>query len=307
MTFNKQRHDWTSDQTRKLVLLGSALLTSAGMAAAATNSTLFCDDFTPTNGPAPLSPWNAQSCNWSLSGGDLECGPNNTFSYGRICLSTNWTDYSVQARIKFSPNAYGGGLGGRLNPATGEHYAAWVYPRYDVGGSKLLRLVKFNNWSSWTLIAQTNVDLAGANSHMLTLAFKGPQITVAFDGQEVMQASDNTLASGGIAAEMWTDWTPYEFSVDDLAVTSLVETQTNNISALLPATINSIAPLADGNMRLAITGAPGQEYHLQAIGALESAAWNNIATNTADGSGIVLFDDLGATNYTSRFYRISTP
>lgn len=297
----------TSGLIPKALLLGGVLCASSSMAVSSTNNTLFCDDFTPTNSLVPLAPWTAQSCNWSLSGGDLECGPNNSFSYGRICLSTNWTDYAVQAQIKFSPNAYGGGLGGRLNATTGEHYAAWVYPRYDAGGAKLLRLVKFNNWTSWTLLAQTNVDLAGAASHILKLTFTGSQITVAFDGQDVVQANDNTLASGGIAAEMWTDWTPYEFSVDELSVTSLVTPQTNNISNLLPAIINSIAPLADGNMRLVAAGTPGQVYHLQAIGDLGGVVWSNISTNTANGLGVVEFEDLSATNHISRFYRISTP
>lgn len=301
---NGHRTTWS---TCKQTLLCSVLMASLGRAEVTTNTTLFCDNFSPTNSATPLSPWNAQSCNWNLLGGELECGPNNSFSYGRICLVTNWTDYAVQAQIKFSPNGYGGGLGGRLNATTGEHYAAWVYPRYDVGNAKLLRLVKFTSWTSWTLIAQTNVDLAGTNAHTLKLAFKGQQITVAFDGQEVVQATNNTLSSGGIAAEMWTDWNPYEFSVDELAVTSLVEATTNNSSLTLPATINTIAPLADGNMHLTITGNPGQTYHLQAINDLRGSDWSNISTNTADSAGTVEFDDLSATNHLSRFYRISTP
>ena len=42
---------------------------------------------------------------------------------------------SVQARIRFSSTSgYGAGLGACLNPETGAHYAAWVYPENSGGG-----------------------------------------------------------------------------------------------------------------------------------------------------------------------------
>lgn len=290
---------------RHLFLLVNVLLASGGLVAAATetNATLFCDEFTATNTATPAQPWTTQANTWNLTGGELECGPNNSFSYGRICLFTNWTDYAVEAQIKFGPNAYGGGLGGRLNPTTGEHYAAWVYPRYDAGPGKLLRLVRFTNWTTWTLLAQTNVALPETSTHSLQLIFSGNEISVRFDDQEVARATDNTLTTGGISAEMWTDWTPYEFHVDSVTVT----TGPDSVVAPLPVTINSIAPRPDGNMHLTAAGAPGQEYYLEAVTSLETSAWHRIATNTANIAGLVSFDDLNATNYDRQFYRVFTP
>jgi len=306
MNLNQLPRQWAFRQVAFLVLLGSGLLANSGRAQVVTNGNLFCDYFDRTNDDSAITPWSAQSAEWNLPGGELESGPNAMYSYGRICLSTNWTDYSVQAQIKFAPNAYGGGLGGRLNPATGEHYAAWVYPRYSAGAGKLLRLVKFTSWTSWVLLAETNIFL-DLEFHSLKLSFNGQQITVAFDGQPVVAATDSTLSAGGIAAEMWTDATPYEFHVAELLVTSLAESQTNPATVVTPSTINSITPQADGNMHFIVTGAPGQIYHLQAIGDLPSSIWSDISTNTADGAGLVEFDDLTATNHASRFYRISTP
>lgn len=305
MILNPQSSHQTSSFRHSIILFAAFLVISSGGALAEnhTNTTLFCDDFNSTNSITPPPPWTSQSGAWNLSANELECGQNNNFTYGRLCLVTNWTDYAVQAQITFGPNGYGGGLGGRLNPTTGEHYAAWIYPRYDAGAGKLLRLVRFINWTSWTLLAQTNVDLPEGSTHTLQLSFAGNEIAAAFDGQEVAHATDNTLTSGGISAEMWTDWSSYVFHMDSLAVTTGPE----NVIAPIPVTINSITPREDGNMHLTATGTPEQEYQLQAATTLASSDWQSIATNTADIAGLVSFDDLNATNYPQRFYRIFTP
>jgi hypothetical protein len=82
---------------------------------------------------------------------------------------------------------------------------------------------------------------------------------------------------------------------------------TLTIISLAPSNIGSIQQMPDGNMHIVVNGTPGQVYHLQAVGDLNSSAWSNISTNTANGLGVVEFDDLSATNHMSRFYRISTP
>ena len=66
----------------------------------------------------------------AVTGGALNGGPNAGVGYGFAYVATNsWTNYSVQAQIRFSAaNVYGGGLGGRVDATTGAHYAAWVYP-----------------------------------------------------------------------------------------------------------------------------------------------------------------------------------
>lgn len=289
----------------RILLLAILLAGSGGTVTAEThtNTLLFCDDFNSTNVITPPAPWTSQSGTWNVAANELECGLNSSFTYGRLCLVTNWTDYAVQAQIMFGPNGYGGGLGGRLNPTTGEHYAAWIYPRYDAGAGKLLRLVRFTNWTTWTLLAQTNVDLPEGSTHTLQLSFSGAEITAHFDGEEVAHATDHTLTSGGISAEMWTDWNSYVFHLDSLAVTTGPET----VSVPLSVTINSITPREDGNMHLSASAAPEQECQLQATATFENPDWQSIATNTTDLSGFVSFDDLNATNHPQRFYRIFTP
>lgn len=285
-----------------------SMLASLGIAhATTTNETLFCDEFAASNHSSPASPWRTQAGNWTVLDQQF-CGePNNLFSYSFICVETNWTDYSVQGRIKFPVNAYGGGLGGRLDAATGAHYAAWIYPENSVGGSNLLRLVKFTNWGNWTLLQQVRVASVGTNAHTLKLSFVGNRITASLDGFEVASVTDNSLIAGGITADMWTHDIPYVLNLDDVLVTSLAQNPPNPLSTAPALTINTIEKLTDGNMRLVASGSPGQIYRLQTTSDLGNAAWSNLATNTANGSGVVEFQDRSATNYPSRFYRIFTP
>jgi hypothetical protein len=73
--------------------------------------------------------------------------PANNYGNAYVANST-WTDYTVQAQVAFSSTAgYGGGIGGRLNPGTGAHYGAWLYPESSSGGGPALRLVKFSGWT----------------------------------------------------------------------------------------------------------------------------------------------------------------
>ena len=234
-------------------------------------------------------------------------GTSAAQSYANVYLNTNWTDYSVEAEVKYPEIAYGAGLGGRLNIGTGAHYAVWVYPEHSIGKSNILRVVKFSNWGTWTLLQQVNLAAVGTNTHKLKLGFFGSRITASFDGQEVATVTDDTLTSGGITAEMWANGDPYVFHVDDVLVTLLTTEPASNVAATQPSTIGVIERRPDGNMHLVVTAAPGQVCHLQTIGALGESSWSNILTNTANGSGVVEFDDLTATNQASRFYRIFTP
>src|ERR1051325_7972877 len=70
-------------------------------------------------------------------------------------------------------------------------------------------------------------------------------------------------------------------------------------------TISNLTTLPDGNMQIQSSGIPGQIYLLQASTNL--SAWTTIGTNTADTYGVILLQDLEATNYASRFYRTAAP
>ena len=161
----------------------------------------------------------------------MNAGPNLAQSYGDAYVGTNWTNYSVEAQLQFAAGAYGGGLGGRLNPATGAHYAAWIYPEGSPGGSDLLTLFKFQTWTTFgyqgvNFVPMQQVSLAavGTNWHTLNLAFQGNLITVSFDGNQMMSVTDLEavpFASGGASVDMWTSATPYAMAVDDFMVSSL--------------------------------------------------------------------------------------
>jgi len=69
--------------------------------------------------------------------------------------------------------------------------------------------------------------------------------------------------------------------------------------------ITSLTQLPDGNMEIQASGIPSFTYWIQASTNLDT--WEVISTNTADTNGVIIFDDLNATNYTSRFYRTAAP
>lgn len=285
-------------------LLMAGLFTASLIALRTTAGTVYCSDSISTNNTSSLSPLQEQAANWSYENNELECGPHANFSYGRICLYSNLTDCTVEGIIKFGPNGYGGGLGGRLNPQTGEHYAVWVYPHYTFGTGNLLRITKFTSWNSWTLLAQTNVDLTSSNAHSLKVSFVGSNITATFDGVDVAHASDSAYTSGGIVTEMWTDWNQYEFSVAHLTLSTpiLPPAQTPT-----PVIITALAPQPGGAMQITAKGDIAATYVLQATDEFNTATWLNIATNNASEAGVVQFADLDAPNHTQRFYRILTP
>lgn len=190
---------------------------------------LFADDFTSSGDPGPLAPWVAQLGAWSVTAGQLEGGsPANNYGIAYF-NDDNWTDYTVQARIQFSStNGLGGGIGGRLNPATGTRYAAWVYPEGSQGGSAMLKLIKFEGWESWTggPMQSASLPALGTNWHTLTLTFQGANIIVYFDGVQQINISDNNFDSvaaytkGGISVDMYTAATPYTLAVDDVIVST---------------------------------------------------------------------------------------
>jgi hypothetical protein len=170
------------------------------------NST-FSDDFTRCT-LGSLSPWLVQSGNWSLGSGTMQ-GTSARADYGYCYLASNWTNYSVQADIQFPAGAYGGGIGGRLNPATGEHYAAWVYPENSPGGSNVLVLIRFTNWTTWAPLASQPLASVGTTNHTVKLALNSNHIDVYFDdlaAPKISTTDTNTVwySSGTMSLEMWT-------------------------------------------------------------------------------------------------------
>jgi uncharacterized repeat protein (TIGR02543 family) len=129
--------------------------------------------------------------------------------------------------------------------------------------------------------------------------------TIAGDNITASYATLATIASPAGAYDITPALNDPNSNLGNYVVT--INNGTLTILSLTPSTIGSIEQRADGNMHILVYGTPGQVYHLQAIGDLSGSIWSNISTNTANGLGVVEFDDLSATNHTSRFYRVSTP
>ena len=195
---------------------------------------LFSDNFTRGTDPGPLTPWLTNAGQWTVTGGTMQAGLNPTFSYANAYITNNWTNYSVQAQFKFPAGAFGGGLGGRLTPGTGGHYGAWIYPEGSPGGSNVLRLLKFQNFTtfgyngnSFTPVAMTNLASVGTTNHTVRMDFQGPQISVFLDGTLMISATDTESSyytNGGVSLDMWTDSSQYLMTVDNVTVSNLVIT-----------------------------------------------------------------------------------
>ncbi len=191
---------------------------------------LFYDDFERPSGSGSILPWVQQLGAWSITNETLvSTSAINSYGYAYYSNQT-WTDYTAQASVQFSAaNAFGGGIGARLNPATGAHYAAWVYPEGSYAGSAVLKLVKFEGWATWSGIPMQQVSLpgVGTNWHTVTLSVQGPVITVYYDGVREINLTDlsfdNVLpfTNGGISADMFTYPSNYTRSLSNMSVTPL--------------------------------------------------------------------------------------
>ena len=213
---------------------------------------LFFDDFASRSvgGADELLPWRVASGQWSVlpqAGGVLRGGFNPLESYAFAYVSNNWANYAVSGTVQLPAGAYGGGLGGRLNATNGGHYAAWVYPENSLGGSNVLKLIKFQSWTNFayngvpnTPMAVMNLPAVGTNAHTVKLAFSGNRIAVYFDGVQRTNLTDAEaipFMSGGITADTWTDTSLYYFSLDDVSVYPVVTPDNYATSKNMPLSV----------------------------------------------------------------------
>jgi hypothetical protein len=109
-----------------------------------------------------------------------------------------------------------------LNAGSGAHYAAWVYPENSIGGSKLIKLIRFSDWTTFTVLQTASLPSVGTNWHTVRLACQGNQIAIWYDNVQVITTTDPApFLNGGVSLDMWTDATPYIMSADDVLVTPL--------------------------------------------------------------------------------------
>ena len=282
----------------------------------ATNSgpaTLFADDFTRGTEPGTLSPWTAQLGRWTVTSGVLEGGFNgkqaNAFAY----VSNTWTNYAVQAQVQFPAGAYGGGVGAFLNSQTGARYAAWIYPENSPGGSRVLKLLKFQTWTSWAYqglnsasMQEVSLPAVGTGWHTLTLAVSNAQIRVDYDTNQLISVTDaetTPYTGGGISVDMQNDSTKYVMTIDNVRVDSLMA-GTNGVpnNDTVAPLIESTALTQDGVV-IAWRAVSGKNYRLQFTEGFGNTNWNDVLPEVlATGPLAAATNSPG--NSAQRFYRV---
>jgi hypothetical protein len=159
---------------------------------------LFNDNFSGGAGNWTVGPLGLAT-GWSVvNGGYTYNGGGHTQSWAG---SSAWTDYTVAANFQlFSTNNYPGGLRGRLNPATGASYGAWIYP-----GQGIIRLFRIGQWNidaDNSLLASASGLVMDTKVHSLRLSFQGSTIKVYYDNVLVITATDANYTQGAIALDV---------------------------------------------------------------------------------------------------------
>jgi len=239
------------------------------------NSLLFSDDFSGQPGPDPL--WVTVSGTWNVSNGVMQ-GSSAGGNYGYAYASGSWTDYTLQGQVQFLSGGYGGGLGGRLNSSTGAHYATWIYPETSSGGPATLRLIKFQDWTTWSTLSQVSLPAVGTIPHTLVVTLQNNGIQVSVDGVQYLNVTDasNPFLSGGVSMDMWTS-TPYTLTFDNILVQALSSApvaQNDNYQTTQGTALTVSAPGVLGND----TGGSG------ATAILATSPANGTLVLQADGS-----------------------
>jgi hypothetical protein len=205
---------------------------------------LFYDNFARPTNNGSVFPWVPVSDNngaWPVLGtwgitNSLLIGYSPSESYGYIYFNTNWTDYSVQAQIRFAANnAASAAIFGRLNATNGAQYSVWIYPEESPeglgsgNGTAILWFIKCQTWSTYTVVGNPAIlPGVGVDWHTVKLAFQGNDICAYFDGILVLSATDDgsldgnpAFTSGGIGLSMWTlPPAAYAFSVNNVIVST---------------------------------------------------------------------------------------
>ena len=118
---------------------------------------LFYDNFARAAGSHSIFPWVNQLGSWSVTNKSLQ-GSCALDDYGYAYYNASWTDYSVQAQIRYpTTSVWGGAIGGRLNPVTGAHYDVWILPENSPwgpmngvpSGVPTLQILKYSDWFTY--------------------------------------------------------------------------------------------------------------------------------------------------------------
>ena len=185
----------------------------------AADEVVYEEDFgqDPVAAPSNLPPWQPVNGSWAINDGVL----TGSGGYGNIQYvptTSPPSDYSVDGRVRFTPGAYGGGIGGRVDPATGAHYGIWLYPSGSSDPTpNRIKLIKFTDWTTWSGTPLQSTPLTvDANWHDLKVEFVGARIRAWVDGVQVIDFTDPAPLSGsGISFDTYT---PGQLDVDSVSM-----------------------------------------------------------------------------------------
>src|SRR5580765_2710572 len=212
----------------------------------------FFDDFTRGATNNPLSPWTVGIGLWNVTNGVLRGTGSAAQDYSDCYVPGTWTNFTIQGQIQLPNPSWACGFSGRINPSNGARYVANVYPEWSpLGPGSYLRLIKFHAWRVWsstfTPMALVPLPGVGTNVHNLKMVFQSNQISVYYDGLQVVQMVDNNVdglapyTSGAAGAHMYLGDQPYQATFDDVSITPL---SANNPPVLPVQTNRTIPPLA---------------------------------------------------------------
>ncbi|MHB1020784.1 MAG: BACON domain-containing protein [Acidobacteriaceae bacterium] len=214
--------------------------------------------------------------NWSISNSTLSYnGGGQTQVYAG---NSNWQDYTVQTSFLLSSlSDYPGGIRARINPSTGASYAAWIYPAEGV--IKLWRTSTWNiNTSPTQLAVSAHLTMDSINWHTVALSVSGSQLTVLYDGNAVITATDATLSSGMIGLDVSNK----PISFQNVMVTSNQATTT--ALTMNPSSLNfNVAAGATSSAQTLQVGT--NDSAIVAWSASASSSWLNLATTNGPTPG----------------------
>jgi len=279
---------------------------------------LFSENFTRGTDPGALTPWVSQSGTWRISGGVLT-GSAKGQGYGFIYLTNTWTNYSVEAQIRFSASAYAGGLGAYVNTGNGSRYAAWIYPEASAGGSNLLRLLKFKSWKNYSYtnggavpMGQASLASVGTNWHNLKIAVSGNQIAAYYDSNQALTVTDaeaTPFSGGAVSMDLRTSSTSDTLTVDNLVVRSIpggvapVVIPNGLGGDIAAAPMIESVKIVNGTAVVSWTAFPGNRYRLQYAESLDQPSWQDSTEDIVAMEGtITATDTIGSSP--QRFYRV---
>ena len=163
-----------------------------------------------------------------LSINTLRSSAGGTGNYANVYYdpAETWTDYSVQAQVQYPAGAFGGGLVGRLNPATGTRYTAWVYP-----GTSTLNLLEWSDWDSWASLTAAGIPAVGEGWHNVQMDFSGSRIRVYWDDSLLIDTVDSSAPylSGGIGFDTFAQGGAYLIAADDVEVRGPAQYETSGV------------------------------------------------------------------------------